>query len=145
MVCWSSSEPVILGLLRAYKRPRSSPTLTPTNPPKRNLDTSLLSVYSRSRRLVFHSHSRRRLFADYEKPMERMSTASNPLHPDKSRRYQRANADCCWKNSEVKALVEFILFHSSEKWPIHHRSKFWEAAANYVKIRAQTELQRSGS
>ena len=56
----------------------------------------------------------------------------------------RANADC-WKNSEVKVLIEFILFHLSEKWPLHHKNKLWEAAAGYVNIRGQTELLRSGN
>ena len=40
--------------------------------------------------------------------------------------------------------VEFILFHSSEKWPSHLQKNFWEAAAMYTKTRAHTEQSRTG-
>ena len=51
----------------------------------------------------------------------------------------------CWTDAEVKALVEFILFHfSGSKWPSDHQMDFWEAAASFIKSRAQAKDEESG-
>ena len=39
-----------------------------------------------------------------------------------------------WSEKEVKALVEFILFHSpGDKWPTTKNDHFWRNAAMFVK------------
>ena len=50
-----------------------------------------------------------------------------------------------WSGVEVKALVEFVLFHSTgERWPTHKQTVFWSNAAEFVKKRARTSHVRSG-
>ena len=121
----------------SLKRTRSSPTfLTPSNPSKRRIPIRLLHGKKDS------SHrSRRRIFADTEDHAS--ANSSFTLQDYAFGHYKRVSNDC-WKDSEVKALVEFILFHSSEKWPSHHQKNFWEAAAMYTKTRAHTEQSRTG-
>ena len=111
------------------ERPRSSPTLlTPTNQSKRR------PVFARSSQLT----SRRRIFSS---PAAILTAAPAQQRPDDEHFYKRTNGDN-WKESEVKALVEFVLFHSHGSWPTHHQQNFWEAAAMHIKMRASTE--RSG-
>lgn len=58
--------------------------------------------------------------------------------------YLRTETDC-WSDNEVKALVEFILFHSKgDSWPCHNRMEFWKAAASFIKDRTNTPHCRSG-
>lgn len=41
-----------------------------------------------------------------------------------------------WSEQEVKALVEFILFHGTgSKWPATKNDAFWSKAASFVKER----------
>ena len=50
-----------------------------------------------------------------------------------------------WSEAEVKALVEFVLSHSSEDcWPTHQQVVFWNSAATFVKKRTNTSQMRSG-
>ena len=36
-----------------------------------------------------------------------------------------------WCNDELKALIEFVLFHSSgEQWPSHRQAVFWNSDGN---------------
>lgn len=50
-----------------------------------------------------------------------------------------------WSEDEVKALVEFVLFHSNTKaWPSHNHQSFWSNAAVYVKHRSSSTCKRSG-
>ena len=50
-----------------------------------------------------------------------------------------------WLNEEVKALVEFVLFHEKgDAWPCHKREAFWKGAASFVQTRAKTSHRRSG-
>jgi len=38
-----------------------------------------------------------------------------------------------WSDAEIKALVEFVLFHSSGyKWPTHKLDKFWNSAREFL-------------
>ena len=39
-----------------------------------------------------------------------------------------------WSAEEVKALVEFVLFHGVpvHKWPTHKRDDYWASAARFV-------------
>lgn len=49
-----------------------------------------------------------------------------------------------WCNDELKALIEFVLFHSSgEHWPSHKQAKFWNSAGQFVKERSGSSLCRS--
>ncbi|XP_065884177.1 uncharacterized protein [Dysidea avara] len=45
-----------------------------------------------------------------------------------------------WTEKELKALAEFILFHSTpgEKWPANKHQEFWINASEFVKQRANT-------
>ena len=50
-----------------------------------------------------------------------------------------------WCNNELKALVKFILFHSSgEKWPCHKQTAFWNSAGAFVKERSGSSHCGSG-
>ena len=50
-----------------------------------------------------------------------------------------------WSEAEVKALVQFVMFHTDgELWPTHKRPYFWHGAAEFVKQRACTSFIRSG-
>ena len=52
-----------------------------------------------------------------------------------------------WTEQEIKALLEFLLFHKSPHavWFEQHRTaKFWTAAADFIKTRAETPQARSG-
>ena len=50
-----------------------------------------------------------------------------------------------WSSEEVKALVEFVLFHTDlNKWPTHKREGFWSGAASFVKKRSHATLRRTG-
>ena len=50
-----------------------------------------------------------------------------------------------WCDDEVKALIEFVLLHSSsEKWPSHKQAVFWNSAGQFVKERSGSSLSRSG-
>ena len=52
--------------------------------------------------------------------------------------YSRVSSDS-WSEAEVKALIEFILFHSKgDKWPTHHQMEFCDAAAGFVQSRVKT-------
>ena len=49
-----------------------------------------------------------------------------------------------WNNTDLKALVEFILLHGSENyWPTHHRMDYWSFAADFIKMRSNANKQRS--
>ena len=49
-----------------------------------------------------------------------------------------------WLGDEVKALVEFLLFHKKgDTWPCHKREAFWTGAASFVQIRAKTSHKRT--
>ena len=50
-----------------------------------------------------------------------------------------------WSEDEIKALLEFFLFHGQAGvWPCHKREVFWKGAASYVKIRSKSSHERSG-
>ena len=39
-----------------------------------------------------------------------------------------------WSKSELKALTDFVLFHTSgESWPSHKQDAFWTCASEFVK------------
>ena len=49
-----------------------------------------------------------------------------------------------WSEKEVKALVEFILFHSpGDKWPTTKNDHFWRNAALFVKERSSANMLRT--
>jgi len=51
-----------------------------------------------------------------------------------------------WSNSELKALTEFVLFHTTgETWPSHKQMAFWKSAGEFVKNRGGVDsIYRSG-
>ena len=50
-----------------------------------------------------------------------------------------------WSQEEVKALVEFVLFHGQGKtWPCHKREVFWKAAGSFVQVRSKSVRERTG-
>ena len=51
-----------------------------------------------------------------------------------------------WSVNELKALTEFVLFHTSgESWPSHKQDAFWKCASEFVKSRGGAEnVVRSG-
>ncbi len=116
----------------SQKRPRGSPTfLTPTNPAKKRIPRRMLHNKEP------HTHCRR-IILD-------ISASCSPVISSSSSTTNRRVRGKSWTDSEVSALVEFILFHSSgTKWPTDHHKDFWAAASSFVQSRAQAEKQRSG-
>ena len=50
-----------------------------------------------------------------------------------------------WTDAEIKALIEFILFHSTgDVWPCHKQMLFWNNAGHFVQRRSGTDTCRSG-
>ena len=51
-----------------------------------------------------------------------------------------------WSVDELKALTEFIVFHTSgESWPTHKQDVFWKGASEFVKSRGgAVNVVRSG-
>ena len=40
-----------------------------------------------------------------------------------------------WCDAEIKALVEFVLFHSAgDKWPSHKQDSFWSCAIMIICV-----------
>ncbi|XP_065893229.1 uncharacterized protein [Dysidea avara] len=52
-----------------------------------------------------------------------------------------------WSDSELKALTEFVLFHTSgDTWPSHKQAAFWKSASQFLKNRGgMTNVCRSAS
>jgi len=103
------------------KRPRSSPTnLTPHRDPKR---TPL----------------RVRLDCDGNQQSPRVLSESFD-HPKR-----RAGTQDKWSNEEVKALTEFVLFHSEgNSWPTHKEELYWQSTSQFVHGRSGQSFCRSG-
>ena len=138
--------------LRARGSRRGSPTfLTPTRPPKK-IPLRGSPTYTRPPkrvplRALYQADiaeqpegpsSRRRLsLTDDEHLSDGVATLTR-------RGYSRTSADS-WSEAEVKALVEFILFHcNGDKWPTHHQMEFWNSAACFIQTRAKTSHKISG-
>ena len=51
-----------------------------------------------------------------------------------------------WSECELKALTEFVLFHTSgERWPTHKQYAFWKCASEFLKNRGgAVSVIRSG-
>lgn len=107
-----------------YKRPRTSPTrLTPQQCQKRVplREIQLTSTRSNSTQRL----EPRRL--SYQYTHTRNSTSGK------------------WTTAEIKALVEFILFHSTgDIWPCHKQMVFWTNAGEFVQTRSASDTCRSG-
>ena len=53
--------------------------------------------------------------------------------------------DESWNDAELKALVEFILFHTTgENWPTHKQMHFWSSASEFISNRSGITTRRSG-
>lgn len=57
----------------------------------------------------------------------------------------RTSSQVKWMDVEVKALIEFILLHSTgDTWPSHKQMMFWTSAGEFVKTRSGSDTYRSG-
>lgn len=84
----------------------------------------------RSGRSRLPSSSRRQLFSPGER--ETAPTTSAAVET--------------WSANESRALVEFILFYCDPNaWPDYGKKhKFWKELAEFVQLRAGTQIKRSG-
>ena len=127
------------------KRPRGTPTQqTPQRPRKRPT-------------LREHEHERVLLPANENSPAPRPRRRLLYQNVDSSVRSEGAGSTRTaesatsegagsWAESEIKALVEFVLFHEKDdKWPCHKRSAFWRGAGSFIQIRCKTLHLRSGN
>ena len=57
-----------------------------------------------------------------------------------------APAGGTWTDDETKALLEFLLLHRPEdKWPCAKNKQFWESVAEFVHLRGNGRVRRSGT
>ncbi|XP_065900800.1 uncharacterized protein [Dysidea avara] len=108
----------------APKRPRSSPTLlTPHRDPKRTPRTPLREKDCNG------NHTLPRVLSEsFDRVVKKGASASTK-----------------WSDAELKALTEFILFHSEgNSWPAHKRDVYWQSASEFVHTRSGHSIYRSG-
>ena len=69
---------------------------------------------------------------------------SRLTYKDESNKQLKSKVE--WSNSELKALTEFVLFHTTgETWPSHKQVAFWKSAGEFVKNRGGVDsTYRSG-
>ena len=121
--CWNSCTPEF----SANKCPISSPTL--------------LTPHREEKRIPLRDIANR---FDPDSSLPRISLRLEPrtlirCEPGTSRDSKEK-----WTDDELKALTEFILFHTSgESWPAHKQEAFWESAAKFLHQRVDT-VPRSG-
>ena len=66
----------------------------------------------------------------------RLSLSSSGHQPTKDKN---------WNDAELKALVEFILFHTTgENWPTHKQMNFWSSASDFISSRSGITTRRIG-
>ena len=57
----------------------------------------------------------------------------------------RTSSQVKWMNVEVKALIKFVLFHSTgDTWPSHKQMMFWTSVGEFVKTRSGSDTCRNG-
>ena len=120
----------------ATKRPRTSPTLqTPQRSAKRTpLRERVQNESPRASQnaTVRVSPRQRRL------PFQKLGQPS-PVNQTTQ------NSGEKWSDAEIKALVEFVLFHSSgDSWPTHEQDMFWNSAGEFLQKRTKSNLRRTG-
>ena len=74
-------------------------------------------------------------------PLRELTSASNSTQRLEPRRlsYQRRD-NVKWTTAEIKALVEFILFHSiGDSWPSHKQMVLWTNAGEFVQTRSASD------
>ena len=50
-----------------------------------------------------------------------------------------------WTDDETRALLEFLLlYRPSDKWPATKNQQFWTSAAEFVELRGNGRMRRSG-
>ena len=50
-----------------------------------------------------------------------------------------------WTDDETRALLEFmLLYRPSDKWPATKNKQFWTSAAEFVELRGNGRIRRSG-
>ena len=108
----------------APKRPRSSPTLlTPHRDPKRTPRTPLREKDCNG------NHTLPRVLSESFDRVVKKGASASPK----------------WSDAELKALTEFILFHSEgNSWPAHKRDVYWQSASEFVHTRSGHSIYRSG-
>ena len=115
------------------KRPRSSPTLS--------------TPYRQEKRVPFRelvNHEAGHEVDDEE--VEEEAPATLQLAPKRLITRSENDSREKWSEEEVKALAEFILFHTpGDNWPSHKQEAFWLSASKFVKHRVKSSaVCRSG-
>ena len=124
-----STEGVAVG-----KRLRSSPTgCTPTRQEKRAPLRSLANHETQ------HESSRSNV-------SQQLQSTPAGLQPRALIGLTKHGSKEKWTEEELKALAEFILFHTpGESWPAHKHEEFWISASDFIKHRTNTPgIDRSG-
>ena len=101
------------------KRPRASPTLsTPYRQEKRVALRELIN-HEVNHEGTVHEEPRATLKLA---PRRLVSRTDNIVSDSREK----------WSEEEVKALAEFVLFHTpGNKWPSHKQSVFWASASHF--------------
>ena len=113
--------------------------------PKENTPKNAVSKRPRGSPTM-HTPHREQKRVSMQESMASNGTARGILEPIRlSMNDASGNVKEKWSNDELKALIEFILFHpSGEQWPSHKQAVFWNRAGEFVKERSGSSLSRSG-
>jgi len=105
------------------KHPRSSPTyLTPHRSEKR------VPLWELVAKNGSDAAAAPRLLSEAFQCLDETSQGTKVVRPCKDEK---------WSDSEIKALVEFLLFHcTGECWPSHKKMEFWSSASDFVHARS---------
>lgn len=105
---------------------------------------------------AFPRHARKRLRCspanETPKQSKRIRLRERLMRPEVRRltyskqQCEISNALGTWSQTEVKALVEFVLFYAGteERWPQHKRGQFWKSAGKFVHERSHSSGARTG-
>ena len=102
-----------------HKRPRSSPTyLTPHRSEKR------VPLWELVAKNGSDAAAAPRLLSEAFQCLDETSQGTKVVRPCKDEK---------WRDSEIKALVEFVV---SLHWPSHKSMEFWSSASDFVHARS---------
>jgi len=134
-----STEGVAVG-----KRLRSSPTgCTPTRQEKRAPLRSLANHEAQHEADEAQQESSR---SNVSQQLQSTPAGLQPRALINSTGFTKHGSKEKWTEEELKALAEFVLFHTpGESWPAHKNEEFWISASDFIKHRANTPgIDRSG-
>lgn len=49
-----------------------------------------------------------------------------------------------WIDDETKSLLEFLLLHQQNKWPVMKQEQFWVSTAEFVQLGGCRRVKHSG-